>query len=526
MGSCVSEPGSEGYPRIGGKTLLESRRIVAQPALHSSLLPFAALLASEASDFLRLDEPMWLSRAPGRLNLLGGPGEAPGTAALTVPISRSVYTAIQMRTDRKIRIRSLLPESWGGERIWEGDIDVLYTKKGPPRSFAVLKQIFSEPSDLWMMRVLAVMLGLRRTRQLNTPKQGFDLVIWSRIPEGIGYGERAAFGVSLALALKGSTGLAKKRVDGVLVARAVVQGFREVLDDHIPLGDALTSSIGRANCALQIEHGVDLGLHWIPIPPQCSAAVVDLGYPDRIPMETREIPRIAAKMGLAHLNKVFSENDEPEVGSWGQVAPTDFENGVKDHVPASEKAADWLQKFRRKADCKETAALVNPDSSYRLRASAEHECRESGRVRRMVSNLNDYTRSTRETFLAEAGRCMGSSQRSLKEKCGLKLEPVDDFVKEFNASGRSGGMFGARMAQLGGCSVLGVLVHQSARQDLRTMVEEYNAKQKDWAAPRVIFGSQDGGVLRGWWEGVLEPKSDEKEISADAGSKAETKAGS
>ncbi len=506
--------------------MLESDRIVAQPALHSSLLPFAALLSSEASDFLRLDEPMWLARAPGRLNLLGGPGEAAGTAALTVPLSRSVYTAIQMRKDRKIRIRSLLPESWGGEKMWEGDIDVLYTKKGPPRSLAVLKQIFCEPGDLWMMRVLAVMLGLRRTRQLNTPKQGFDIVIWSRLPEGIGYGERAAFGVSLALALKGSTGLAKKRVDGVLVARAVVQGFREVLDDPIPLGDALTSSIGRANCALQIEHGVDLGMHWIPIPPQCSAAAVDLGYPDRTAPTTREIPRIAAKMALAHLNKALSAQDEPEVGSWGQVAPSDFENGLKDHVPASEKAVDWLQQFRRKADNKETASLVNPDASYRLRASAEHECRESGRVRRMVSNLNDYTRSTRETFLAEAGRCMGSSQRSLKEKCGLKLEPVDDFVKVFNASGRSGGMFGARMAQLGGCSVLGALVHQSARQELRTMVEEFHAKQEDWRPPKVIFGSSDGGVLRGWWEGVLEPKADETTPPNESTSEAAAKTGS
>ncbi|MDP6850173.1 MAG: hypothetical protein QGH51_04380 [Planctomycetota bacterium] len=492
-----------------------------EPALPASFLPFSALLASEAEGWLQLDKPLWMSRAPGRLKILGGPTEAPGTVTLSMPISRSVYTAIQNREDRKIRIRSLLPDSWGGDRLWEGDIDTLYTRKGPPRSMAVLKQIFSEPEDLWMMRVLAVMLGLRRTRQLNTPKKGFDILIWSRVPEGIGYGERAAFGVSLALALKGSTGLSKKRVDGILVARAVAQGFAEVLDDPIPMTDVLTSSLGRVDCALQIEHGADPDMQWIPVPPQCSFAAVDLGFEETISPEVRQRHQTGAAMAMSHLNAEMQAQKSPEYGGWGQVAPPAFEGGLRGHVPASEKGESWLKKFRRKSDAKELSTLVDPSFTYRLRANAEHECRESGRSRRLVANLNDFSRTMRETYLAEAGRCLGSSQRSFKEKCGLDLSPMSEFFKLFNESGRKGGMFGMRMTLAGGCSVFAALVHQSARQDLRLMVEEFTEKHPDCKDGTVIIGSDDGGVLRSWWEGVLEPAHavDDETVGSEEGKK-------
>lgn len=481
---------------------------MSQAALPSSFLPFAALLASEDGELLQLDKPLWLTRAPGRLDVLGTGSEAPGTASISVPLARSVYTAIQNREDRKVRIRVLLPKSWGGSRLWEGKIEDLYTKKGPPRSMAVLRQTFSNPKDLWMMRVIAVMIGLRRTRQLNTPKVGFDIVIWSRVPEGIGFGERAAFGVSLGLALKGSTGLAKKRVDGVLVAKAVQIGFKEVLDEDIPLTDALTSAVGRADCVLYIEHGADLTMQWIPIPQQCSLAAVDLGYGDLNTPSERAQPAIAAQMALAHLNDAMKAAGNQEYGSWGQISSADFEGGMRDHAPPSQKGRDWIKAFGRRADFKALVPLVDPAKAYRLRASAEHECRESDRARQLVSNLNEYGRTMREAYLAESGRCLNGGQRSLMEKCKITHPVADDFVKRFKDAGRKSGMFGARITLNGGSSVLAAAVHQSARGDLRDLTVEFCSGRDDCGDGLVVVGSDDGGVLLSWWEGVVHPRDE------------------
>ncbi|RMH03696.1 MAG: hypothetical protein D6702_05250 [Planctomycetota bacterium] len=478
-----------------------------EPALPASFLPFAALLRGEAGELLELDKPLWLTQAPGRLEIIGSLLEGPGTATLTLPIARSVYCAIQNREDRRIRIRTLLPERLGGSQLWEGDIDTLYTKKGPPRSLAVLRQTFAEQGAEWMLRFVASMLGLRRTRQLNTPKVGFDLVVMSRVPTGLGLGERAAFGVATALAFKASTGLAKKRVDGVQVARAVVQGAREVLGEEISLSDALTSTLGRRDCALLVEHGVDPDMQWIPIPRQCSFAAVDLSYRDGIDPAPRELVRLAGEMGLAHLNAARRQEKQDAFGSWGQVTPGEFEGGLRSHVPASQSGADWLKQFRRRKEFAELAARVDPERSYRMRASCEHLCRESGRVRRLVAHINDYARSLRETFLGEAGRTLLSSHRSLKEKCGISHPVADEFVKAHQEAGRQEGLFGARLTLGGASSVFVSLVHQSARQQLRDLVADFTAAREECGPGQVIIGTQDGGGLRGWWEGVLEPVS-------------------
>jgi galactokinase len=489
-----------------------------EPALPASFLPFASLLSGEAGELLQLDKPLWLTQAPCRLELIGGLVEGPGTSTLTLPLSRSVYCAIQNREDRKIRIRSVLPSRWGGSQLWEGDVDVLYTKKGPPRSLAVLSQVFEEEKSQWMLRVIAAMLGLRRTRQLNTPKVGFDMVIWSRVPEGLGFGERAAFGVAAALAFKASTGLAKKRVDGVQVARAVIQGAREVLGEEIPMSDALTSALGRRDCALAIEHGIDLDMQWIPVPPQCSFAAVDLGYQHEVGPVPRDQVRVSTEMALAHLNAALKKEKQQLFGSWGQMPPNEFEEGLRGHVPASQSGADWLKIFKRRKEHADLAALVDPDSSYRMRANSEHLVRESNRVRRLVSNINEYSRTLRETFLGEGGRCLQSSHRSLQEKCGISHSVADSFVQAFQEAGRQEGLFGTRLTLGGTCNVLVALVHQSARQQLRDLVDDFVASNEHCEGGQVIIGSQDGGVLRGWWEGVLQPvDSPEGDSGGDGG---------
>ena len=87
-------------------------------------------------------------------------------------------------------------------------------------------------------------------------------------------------------------------------------------------------------------------------------------------------------------------------------------------------------------------------------------------------------------------------------------------MKQFQKGGRQEGLFGARLTLAGACNVLVALVHQSARQQLRDLVEDFTSAHKQCKKGQVIIGSQDGGVLRGWWEGVLEPAEQPEEAAA------------
>lgn len=471
------------------------------PALPASYLPFTALLRGDAADLLRLDAPLWLTRAPGRLDVLGGPGEEPGAASVAAPLARCAYCAIQSREDQAIRVRWLRPASQGGPLNWEGDVGSLYTKKGPPRSLAVLRQVFTA-ERAWMMAVVAAMLGLRRTRQLNTPKRGFDLVLWSRLPEEAGFGQAAALGTAVAMGFKAFSGLAKRRVDGIQVARAVVQGAREILGVEIPLADALTSALGRRNCVLYMEHGAEPAMQWVPLPPQCLLAAVELGAGGAVPEAELRAAQVGASMALAHLNAALKRDHKAPVPGLGKVNPAEFEEAWKGLIPVEEPGGEWLKVFRRAHE--ELAAAVDKDRVYRLRALAEHQVQESERVRRFVSNVAEYARTMREGFLGEAGRCLSRSASSLELSCGFQLGGVAPFLAAVRDAGREVGIFGARASDCGRFGVVAVLLHQSARQPLRELAEQHACPPG--RVPTIVSDTEDGCVLSGWWEGILEPR--------------------
>lgn len=487
-----------------------------QPALQPSFHPFALLLPSAAGDILQLDTPIRLTRAPAVFQVCGGPGEQTGCATFHVGLSRSVYAAIQNREDDEIHIRILGGGKQGETVEWSGRIEDVYTKKGPPRSYAVLTALFDETdSTEMMMRIMAIVIGLRRTHQLNTPKFGFSLVVWSRLPPGEGYANTVSYSTAIAMAFKASTGLDKKRIDGVRVARAVVHGAKEVLGERLSMAQALTAALSEMNSGMFIEHGLDPTMHWAPIPEHTFIAAVDLGLPPVADPETVIAGGVGAAMGMVHLNKHLTADNQTTFGGWGQVTTKEFEGGLRGHVPARESGKDWLAKFAEEEP--ELAELVDPNRPYRERALSEHQMRESGRVRRFVEQLSEYARTKREDHLAEAGKVMGSSHRSLKDKCSIHSDAVKDFMDRVNGAGRNAGLFGCRLSGAGEGSVVGVLCHNAGEEKLREILAEFSKDHKDelLRPATVVTDTARGSAMVGWWEGVLVPKEEKAKPAGD-----------
>jgi len=474
------------------------------PTLPPTLLPFSALLRGVAPDLLDFGSPIWITRAPGCIDIVGGVAEMPGSVSVSYATGRAVYSAIQNRDDDKINIRILRSEAEGGNLEFSADIPTIYTKKGPPRSFAVLQGIFAEAGAPWMMEMMAVMIGLRRTHQLNTPKQGFSLVVWSRMPSGGGFGGRIAFATSVALAFRASTGHKLKSVDGIRVARAVRYGYKFVLDKDISWTRALTSAISQAGCFLSIEHGLDPIMQWIPVPEHTLVAAVDTGEGISQP-GMAENSTVGAWMGLEHLNTALRNVDLAPRGGWGQVTPAEFEGGLRDHVPTREKGKDWLEKFSESAAGSYYEGLVDAvdeGGNYRDRALSEHHVRESNRAKRFLTFLEDYGRTKKEEALVDAGRAMTSSHRSYMEKCGLKNEVIDDIRKAFSAAGRKSGLFGARLSGAGQSGMMITIGHSTAMPALKKIAEAH--QEKHGQGGNIYHEIGQGGVLDGWWEGVLD----------------------
>jgi len=447
---------------------------------------------------------------------MGGPGEHTGCATFHFASSRAVYSAIQNREDNGIHIRILGGAEDGSNLEWNGEIADLYTKKGPPRSLAVLQSLFEETDSMWMMRMMATMIGLRRTHQLNTPKFGFSLIVWSRLPTSPGFARDVAHMTSVAMALKASTGLDKKRVDGVRVARAIVHGAKEVLGERLDMGAVLTATLAEQQAGMFIEHGMDPTMQWAPIPEHTFLAAVDLGIGPVAEPEVRMAAGMGAAMGMAHLNKALRKAKEPQFGGWGQVAPKDFEGGLRNHVPARESGRDWLAGFAKTEE--DLVDRVVEDRPYRQRALSEHQMRESGRVHRFVEQLSEYARTKREDHLAEGGKLLASSHRSLREKCSITSDLVNDFLKRVGEAGRDAGLFGGRLMGTGNGALVVILGHKAGAERLRKVLDEFAEAHADelQSEPNVYLESARGAAMTGWWEGVLQPKDDDKKKAAPA----------
>jgi galactokinase len=57
-----------------------------------------------AHDFFATEKPLWVARAPGRLDVMGGNVDYTGGMVLQGPLREAVWVAVQPRTDDLIRI--------------------------------------------------------------------------------------------------------------------------------------------------------------------------------------------------------------------------------------------------------------------------------------------------------------------------------------------------------------------------------------------------------------------------------------
>ena len=126
--------------------------------------------------------PIVISRAPGRLDVMGGIADYSGSLVLQRPIAEATFAAVQ-RTDRPVLHLASVgrsPHSVPLEKL---------APAGMPVSYATACQLFAGDTH-WAAYVAGVFLVLARERGLRL--QGAHVLIASTVPEGKGVSSSAA----------------------------------------------------------------------------------------------------------------------------------------------------------------------------------------------------------------------------------------------------------------------------------------------------------------------------------------------
>src|SRR6266508_4020063 len=142
-------------------------------------------------NFFDTGRELIVTRAPGRLDLMGGIADYSGSLVLQWPINNAVHVAIQPHKSKMLRIVSLPETHTRTPRTFEIDLDE-FPCSGSSADYSTARARFAgDPANHWAAYVAGAFPVLMRERNVSF-NEGAHILIKSTVPEGKGVSSSAA----------------------------------------------------------------------------------------------------------------------------------------------------------------------------------------------------------------------------------------------------------------------------------------------------------------------------------------------
>ena len=397
-----------------------------------------------------------VTRAPGRLDVMGGIADYSGSLVLPFPIAAATHVAIQLQDESLIRIHSLSSDSEGTLRTFELPLRSLM-KDDAPVDYADARAFFKrDPNDAWAAYVAGAFPALMRERG-KVFDRGASIFISSAVPEGKGVSSSAALEVASMQAIAAAYDVELSPLEVALLCQKV-----ENLIAGAPCGvmDQMTSVFGERDQLLSLLCQPAQLNGTIAIPEELGIWGLDSGIRHSVGGADYGAVRTAAFMGYRII--VDMAGDDLWNGYLANITPDVFEKNFAARLPEE------------------------------IRAATRHPVHEHARVQSFANILQNW----QGLYQAEElGALMYQSHGSYTS-CGLNSSGTDELVNLVREIGIDGGLYGARITGGGSGGTVAVLgQRESAPASIARIVETY--AQKNGYRPIVISGSSSGAGLFG-----------------------------
>jgi len=431
--------------------------------------PLAQELFDPTSDLV-------VSRAPGRLDVMGGIADYSGSHVLELPIAEATFAAVQLNEARQLNIVTLLDEEPYHSSftmplsVFDGPIDY---QKG--------REFFrAEDSGGWASYVAGVFLVLMCERQANFAS-GANILISSRVPLGKGVSSSAALEVAAMEAVAAAYDIKVEAREKALLCQRV-----ENMVVGAPCGvmDQMTAVFGeRDRLLLMLCQPAELK-GTIAVPPQLRLWGIDSGIRHSVGGADYGSVRAGAFMGariIAELKPDFSEY-------LANISPAEFEREYLGQLPERMSGTAFLERYRGTMD---SVTTVDRHKDYAIRLPTAHPIYENARVQRFVELLE------KGGAFEELGELMYESHRSYTA-LGLNSAGTDLLVDLVRKEGPGAGLFGAKITGGGSGGTVAVLGDERSGTAVERVTSAY---AKETGHQPYIFngssnGSQSFGTLR------------------------------
>jgi len=451
---------------------------------------------SEVREFFDPRENILVTRAPGRLDVMGGVADYSGSLVLELPISEATFAALQIDSTRTISIITL-SEHPGREMLFQFPFDQINDNNKPVDYQSVRTFFERDPSRSWAAYVAGVFVVLMRERGVVF-ERGARILIDSQVPEGKGVSSSAALEVAAMTAIAAAFEIKLDRLELASLCQMV-----ENLVVGAPCGimDQITVSCGERDHLLALFCQPADFVRMIAIPDTLRVWALDSGVRHSVSGNPYREVRAAAFMGYrmiaeidglsVHQNDAIGSvqiDDPRRRGYLANISPEEFEQSYAKYLPERMGGAEFLASYDGITD---PVSRIDPARDYLVRASTAHPIFENFRVSRFSDLMNKTLSPDRLELM---GDMMYQSHASYSA-CGLGSEGTDLLVELVREAGSLNGLYGARITGGGSGGTVAVLGERESGDAITRVVERY--ERKTGYRSYVFSGSSPGSIAFG-----------------------------
>jgi L-arabinokinase len=436
------------------------------------------------------DAPVFVARAPGRLDVMGGIADYSGSLVLQWPIREATRVALRRWTAPRISITSVA--AGAPSRHCDVPLDLVAE---PRRSYDEVRARFAaDPDRHWAAYVAGVFHVLAREHGVQF-QAGAAILVESDVPEGKGVSSSAAIEAATMEAVTAAWSVA---IEPRLRAIGCQQVENLIVGAPCGVMDQMASICGQAGELMSLLCQPAEFRGSVPLPQGLGLWGIDSGIRHAVTGADYGGVRVGAFMGYRILAELAGLQVRPgdRVGHvrvddrrWhgylANVGRDTFRRFAAD-IPETLDGAAFLARYQGTTDL---VTRVEASRRYAVRTPTAHPIHEHARVTEWAGELASAAPSP-----ARLGELMYESHASYSA-CGLGSDGTDRLVALAREAATARGIYGAKITGGGSGGTVAILGESGAGDAVLAIARRY--AEETGRQAYVFEGSSPGAASVG-----------------------------
>jgi L-arabinokinase len=428
---------------------------------------------------------IWVGRVPARLDVMGGIADYSGANVCEAVLGRGMLMALQPRTDRTLRIRTLQQ----GRRSLpvETRIPLDYFTSGDGLTgYSEIRDLCqSNPLVNWVAYIGGSIFTLLKEESVSLP-YGFSLLLLSAVPMNVGIGSSAAVEIGTLSCLNAYLGL---DLSAERLARLGQMAENHVVGAPCGIMDQTAITSGRQGRLTHILCRPGKVLGDVPIPRGTGFVGINSMVRHSVAGNPYGDTRIGAFMGRRMINAVRARTGLAPLDYLTELSVPEFRAQYEAALPQEILGSEFVSAHRTHDD---PVTTIQPDATYRVAGPTRHPIEENERVLKFMDALC-LADAGDDKALITAGELMYAAHESYRDNCHLSVPEVDFLVEAVRKRGAASGLFGAKITGGGTGGTVAIFGKLDALQKhVPEIAEEYS--RRIGVLPDVFEGTSPGAL--------------------------------